>query len=96
MPGGSPTTDFDLRYETPLHDTGTCDVAPDKGALGVIDGALIRPGQPEKSMIALRMETLGPERMPNFGSYVVDTESVSTIREWIAELPHCNVDVATR
>ncbi len=96
MPGGSPTTDFDLRYETPLHDTGTCDVAPDKGQMGLVDGALIRPGLPEQSLVLLRMETLGPERMPNLGSFVLDTESVATIRDWITDLPHCNVDAATR
>jgi len=96
VPGGSPTTDLDLRYETLLHDTGTCDVPPDKGEMGVVDGALIRPGFPDKSLVVLRMETLGPERMPNLGSFRVDTETVAILRDWIAALPHCNVDAVTR
>jgi len=90
QPGASPTTDLDLRYETPLNETGTCFVKPDKGDLGVEDAMLIKPGEPNKSTVYLRMNTLGFERMPNLGSFVIDTETVALVKEWIESIAGCN------
>ena len=90
MPGGDPTTQLDLRFETPLSQTKTCNVQPDKGSLGISGAKLIAPGVPSKSVLLSRMKTLGPDRMPNLGSYVVDTEATALIQKWIQGLSSCN------
>jgi hypothetical protein len=84
------TTKLDLRYETPLANTKTCNVTPEKGDLEVPNAKLITPGKPELSTLWLRMKSLGDDRMPNFGSFVVDVESTQLIQAWITQMSGCD------
>jgi len=90
VPGGTSTTEFDLRYETSLADTKTCKVPADKGNMGVFDAKILMPGMPQLSTLWLRMNTLGDERMPNFGSFVIDVETTQLIEAWITQLEGCD------
>ena len=90
QPGTSTTTPLDLRAEIELSQASACGVAPEKGALGLDEPAVIMPGDPGRSVLVKRMETLdSDERMPNLGSNVVDAGAVGLIRSWIKTLEEC-------
>ena len=49
-------------------------------------GDRIMAGQPDRSVLALRMASRNPvAAMPPLGSRIVDDEAVALIRRWIAE-----------
>ncbi|MEM6639905.1 MAG: thrombospondin type 3 repeat-containing protein [Pseudomonadota bacterium] len=75
-----------LLYSTSDNDLGIIDVHPTVGDLGVAEARLIAPGDPARSIVSLRMHTLGPERMPPLGSTVVDMQAVETLDDWIVSL----------
>ena len=80
----------DLRFTTPLGATMGCDTRPSKGAQGF--GPQVRilaPGNPDLSMLVLRMKILGAGRMPEVASLVVDQEGVALLSEWIRSLAAC-------
>jgi uncharacterized repeat protein (TIGR03806 family) len=85
---GSGTTDF--RFPTTLASTGACDAEPLRDNLGAgAEARIIAPGNPDKSMVVLRMRELGRGRMPEFASLVVDQRGVSLISDWIRGLARC-------
>jgi uncharacterized repeat protein (TIGR03806 family) len=83
---------IDLRYDTPFKDTFTCGVTPEKGNQGVSNSTILEPGQPSKSVMVLRMMAPPADangnhgRMPKIASYVVDTNAVSLISQWISAM----------
>jgi hypothetical protein len=89
QPGGTGGGDMDLRMSTALEDTQTCNLAPLQGDLGLTNPVLIAPGDPDNSILLLRMEDLGDHRMPPLGTAAVDTDAVAVIREWISSLTEC-------
>ncbi len=78
---------FWLTSDLPLDKTATLGTAPQHGDLHVAGAKVIDPGHPERSLIALRMAMLGPERMPRIASSVIDQDAVKLISEWIKSLP---------
>lgn len=86
---------IDLRYDTPFKDTFTCGVTPEKGNQGTIGATIIEPGQPSKSVMVLRMMAPPADangnhgRMPKIASYVVDTNAVNLISQWINGITSC-------
>lgn len=89
VPGGLANATIDLRYDTPLAATGVCGPAQ-QGDLGVPGAKIIAPGDPGKSTLLLRMETLdGSVRMPPLASNVVDAEGAALISAWIASMSGC-------
>ena len=85
---------IDFRFQTPLAATRTCGVEPQKDKLGLDDGLLLVPGDPDKSLMLRRMEVSGPDlpenqRMPQIGTNVVDPLGVALIRDWISAMPPC-------
>ena len=89
LPGGTGGGAMDLRYDTPFADMGICDVAPVNGDLGVTDARLLDPGSPDTSLIALRMATLGAQRMPQLGTSVVDEDGLAAVHDWITATTAC-------
>ncbi len=81
---------MDLRFSTPLENTGlfapSGRPAPDGGAL-----QHIQPGFPEASDIYLRMASLGSDGMPPVGKTEVDERGLSLMREWIESLARDSV-----
>ena len=79
---------MDLRWTTPFAATGTCNVPPTKGELGVAGARRIVPGQPRASVLSLRVHTLEERfRMPQVGRAVLDAQGARLIDDWIASLP---------
>ena len=50
------------------------------------NGQLIAPGDPENSVVYLRVNRRGAGQMPPLGSNVVDQKSVELLKEWIEKL----------
>jgi uncharacterized repeat protein (TIGR03806 family) len=79
-----------LDYDNPVVFTGTCDQDPIHGNLGVPGAKRIAPGQPELSVISLRMHSVDPaERMPPLGRSLVDPYGTDLIDRWILTWPSC-------
>ncbi len=88
-PGGTTQAEFDVRHATGLRDTLTCNAAPRQGDLGVEDARLVAPGEPEKSLLPLRMRSLDAHRMPPLSSSRVDEMGVALVEGWIRGLQGC-------
>lgn len=71
-------------------DPAYCDVPPFGEDLGVgPDARILAPGDPEASILYLRMEDLGPERMPPLATTVLDLAALDLVEEWIATMDAC-------
>ena len=73
----------------PWQGQNMCNTAPETGSFGLFDAQLVRPGDPDNSVLVHRMESLGDERMPAIGSNIVDTKAMAVIREWIDGMNGC-------
>jgi uncharacterized repeat protein (TIGR03806 family) len=83
-------TPLDLRYDIPLKQMNICNVAPQKGDVGVPTSTDLTPGKPMESVLWLRMNALpGNGRMPQIGTYHVDTDGVALIGDWITSIAAC-------
>lgn len=88
-PGGPARGSMDLRHATSLSQTGTCNVAPQLGTLGIADAKLVAPGEPGRSVLLSRLKSTGANQMPPLGVHVLDTEGVALIDAWIDSLSGC-------
>jgi uncharacterized repeat protein (TIGR03806 family) len=90
-PGGwAPASlEMDLRYDTPLADTGVCDVPAGFGKIWADGDVRIDPGAPENSNLLQRMLVDNMGRMPPIGVSVPDTRGAAVVEDWIANLEGC-------
>lgn len=79
---------LDLRASTAIPQTGLCD-APRAGDAGLVDPAIVAPGDPDRSVLVARVRSLGSIRMPPVGSGVVDEEAAALLAAWIAGFQGC-------
>ena len=85
-PPGSGRTRLDLRFGTPLAATNALDVRSELEDLGLDDPLLIDPGNPEGSLLYLRLLALDRQRMPPLASSEVDRQGAELVRSWIEGL----------
>lgn len=85
-PEGTGNAKIDLRFDTALGSTGLIGENAAQGNLGIADAKLVEPGNPDKSLLLHRIETLGAGRMPDIGSNLIDQDAVKLLREWITNL----------
>lgn len=85
--GGGGTATINLRYSTPLAETGLIDVRPTQGTFSIANARLVSPADPYHSLLYYRMTKLGQGRMPYVGSRMVDEQGVQLLRRWIVQLP---------
>lgn len=88
-PGGPTGTDLDLRYDTPLAATNTCDTVPQTGSLGIVNARLLAPGDPGRSMLLVRTNRRDANAMPPLASNAIDSDGVSLLTEWINSISRC-------
>lgn len=88
-PSGPTPSDMDLRYDTPLANTNTCDIAPTSGTLGLADPRIIAPGDASRSVIVDRISRRDIHGMPPIASNMVDTNGVTLLTEWITAMSGC-------
>jgi uncharacterized repeat protein (TIGR03806 family) len=80
----------DLRFTTPLAQTKSCDQRPTKGTQGFgVEVRILAPGNPDLSMIVLRMRLEGAGRMPEVGTLAVDEQGARLVADWIRSLAAC-------
>jgi hypothetical protein len=88
-PGGE-YPDIDMRFSTPLKAMNLCNVAQNKGDLGVTGAKRMVPGVPAKSTMFLRMQSLMKgARMPQVATSVVDEVGTKLISDWITQTTIC-------
>ena len=90
-PGGSVQSNVDFRFSTPIEAMNVCDMPPFLGDLGVPGARLLKPGEPQNSVISLRMHSLDINRMPLLGSAIIDPGGTGVVDSWISQLDVCNV-----
>jgi uncharacterized repeat protein (TIGR03806 family) len=89
-PGGKTGVSFDARFETPLAAMQLCDVNPSKGNFGLLGAKLVKPSDPARSLLSLRMHTaIASARMPPTGRTRTDTVGTEIVDAWIASLGAC-------
>ncbi len=85
----------DLRYGLALADRNLCNITPAKGGFGLTDPKTLAPGDPEHSVLSIRMKAKPDDtdgkhgRMPLIASYVVDQMAVDLIGSWITSITAC-------
>ena len=92
-PEGGPRSTFDLRLNVSLEASGLIngDVLED---LGIAGAKVIVPGQPEKSILYVRLAELGTSTaMPPLAKNKLDTEAVNLVRDWIVSMDETGSDV---
>ncbi|MBW0148005.1 PQQ-dependent sugar dehydrogenase [Marinobacter arenosus] len=89
-PGGTSQSGMDLRFTTPLAQTGACGIVPSNGDLGRPGAQLLSPGDAENSLLYLRMVADQASRMPPISTLQVDTRGALVIADWINQLGSCN------
>ncbi len=89
-PGGGTPVDIDLRYDTALVNTGTCDAIPQAGMLGIMGARIIAPGNAARSTLVARTSRRGDNvAMPPLGSTRVDDAGVALLTDWVNSLTGC-------
>lgn len=83
--GGAPTS-FDLRWETSLENSGVLLAEPKFGDMGTKGARILTPGDPDRSLLYLRMTATGSNRMPPLATSHVDPTAAKVLREWISSL----------
>lgn len=90
-PGTPLQATMDLRYDTPLADTNACNADPITGGdLGIPGARLIAPGDPDSSLVHVRMGLRDARGMPPLGSLIVDDAGAQLISDWIISLGSCD------
>ena len=81
---------IDLRYDMAMRDRNLCNVVPDKGDTGVLGALNLIPGDPMKSTVWIRMNSLENKvRMPEIASAIVDAQGTKLIADWITSISTC-------
>ncbi|WP_416306149.1 PQQ-dependent sugar dehydrogenase [Neptunicella sp. SCSIO 80796] len=86
---GPTAVDLDLRYELPLAQTHSCDIAPQSGELGISNARIIAPGDAQRSVLLNRISRRDAYAMPPIGSHRVDQQGSELIGQWINGLADC-------
>ncbi len=90
-PGTQIPVDMDLRFDTVMSATRTCNVAPGAGDLGITGAVRIAPQDVSKSLIYQRMNRRGTDQMPPLASNVIHSSAVALIQQWIMSMDaNCN------
>jgi len=78
---------MELEFNTPREKMNVANAKPQHTSFDIPDAKLIVPGQPEKSVLFLRVSRRGQNQMPPLASNIVDQEAVELLREWIRTMP---------
>jgi len=84
-PGAMPFTSYDARFETPLERQNLLYVRP-VNDYGIDRVRYVKPNDPWRSMLLVRLEKNDSMKMPPLGRNVVDQHAVTLLRRWIASM----------
>ncbi|MGQ9914327.1 MAG: PQQ-dependent sugar dehydrogenase [Thermogutta sp.] len=77
----------DFRFNTPIAKAQLIGANPGQGSIAPAGSKLVMPGDPNRSELWHRVETLGARRMPPLASAVRDETATHLIEAWIRSLP---------
>jgi uncharacterized repeat protein (TIGR03806 family) len=80
---GGGNSRMELELSTPLSSMNLVSAHPQHGTLGVANALLVAPGEPERSVLHLRVGRRGRAQMPPLVSSVVDEEALRLLGDWI-------------
>lgn len=87
-PNGPGRGGMDLRFATPLVETGLCEDA-ELGGLDTQGSRRVEPGSAANSVLYRRITRRDREAMPPLGSSTVDQQGAALIERWIDALERC-------
>lgn len=88
-PGGPGIGPEDFRYQTPLSQMGACNTAPTLDNLDLEAPLLLDPGNPQNSILYLRINSTENNRMPPLATNIIDPLGSQIISQWIDSLHSC-------
>lgn len=74
---------FDLEFSTSLEKTRTIGVRPLHQDLGLTNPQLIKPGDPDASVLYKRFAVRGQGQMPPLATSVIDKQAAKLLHQWI-------------
>lgn len=87
---GALNVTLDFHIDTPLSEMGVCDTLPRNSDFGIVDARLLAPGEPERSILSHRINSVDPAaRMPPIGRLTVDTVGAQVVDQWIESIASC-------
>lgn len=84
--GAGGTATIDLRHEATAGQMKTIGADPVQGTFQIADAAIVKPGDPYRSVLLYRTACSGRGRMPHIGAKMVDVDGVNMLRQWIAAM----------
>jgi uncharacterized repeat protein (TIGR03806 family) len=84
---GGGNSQINLDFATNLADTKLIDVLPQHKNFAKPDTLLVKPGDPENSILYQRIIRRGPGQMPPLATSLVDRRAAKLLHEWISSLP---------
>jgi uncharacterized repeat protein (TIGR03806 family) len=84
-PGALNFASYDARYEIPLERQNLLFARP-VNDYGIDRARYVKPNDPWRSMLLVRLEKTDTMKMPPLGRNVVDDQAVALLRRWIASL----------
>lgn len=90
-PGGVAIGTLDLRADVSFKSMDVCMTLPGFGDPTGKDGRILVPGEPDRSILYLRLRSIAPNfAMPPLGRSVVDPMTEELFRSWIAGIASCS------
>lgn len=87
---GGGSVDLHLNLEAKPEEMRVFGTTPVKGGFGIADPALVRPGDPYRSVLYYRTSTTGVGHMPMIGARTADPLGVRLLHDWIASMESPN------
>jgi uncharacterized repeat protein (TIGR03806 family) len=84
-PNGGVQANYDARFDTPLAAQGIIN-GPVGNTLGITGAKVITPSDISKSIMHVRLNTTGVNKMPPLARNTIDTDAVATLEAWIQSL----------
>ncbi len=88
-PGGPTPSNMDLRHDTDFASTGTCNVVPVSGDLGISGATILTPSNPSLSLLIERPSRRDAHGMPPLGSTIVDSDGIQLLTDWVNSISAC-------
>jgi hypothetical protein len=86
QPGGASRGRFDARITTPLPEAGLINAEPAAGDLWIAGAQVVKPGDPEKSILYQRLKRTDFFRMPPVAYHDTPSPILPVVAEWIRGL----------
>ncbi len=84
--GGGGAVELRLQYPVKVDEMKAVGVPPARGAFGLAEACIVKPGEPLASTLYFRMSKFGRDRMPHLGSERPDEAGLKIVEEWIGSL----------